>query len=92
MVARKFIIRGGRVQGVGFRQATRKTAARLRLAGWVRNLPNGDVEVAARGAPEVLAELEAWLQHGPDAAKVRELREVKDGQMPPEDDHMFRIL
>jgi len=33
------------VQGVGFRQATRKTAARLRLAGWVRNLPNGDVEV-----------------------------------------------
>jgi len=90
MPARTFIVRG-RVQGVGFRYATRSMAARLRLSGWVRNLPNGDVEVAAHGAPDVLAELEIWLRRGPDAAEVREVREVADAP-PPGDDGAFQIL
>ena len=91
MTARKFIVRG-RVQGVGFRYATREMAERLLLTGWAKNLPNGDVEVAARGAPEKLAELAEWLRRGPDAAEVREVREMDDGAAVPEAPDGFQIL
>lgn len=60
----------GRVQGVGFRQWTRRTAERLGLWGTVRNLPDGSVEVRARGTPGALAELEGALRKGPLAARV----------------------
>ncbi|NIP73465.1 MAG: acylphosphatase, partial [Gammaproteobacteria bacterium] len=55
----------GRVQGVGFRYYTRDEAARLGVAGWVRNLPNGDVEVVARVTPARKQRLLAALQAGP---------------------------
>jgi len=60
----------GRVQGVAFRAATLDEARRLGLTGWVRNLPNGDVEVLASGDVESLAALERWLWRGPRAARV----------------------
>lgn len=60
----------GRVQGVGFRQWTRRTAERLGLVGTVRNLPDGSVEVRALGPSAVLRELETALQRGPLAARV----------------------
>ena len=91
MTARKFIVRG-RVQGVGFRYATRGVAERLLLAGWAKNLPNGDVEVVARGEPEKLAELAEWLPRGPDAAEVREVREMDDGAPTAEAPDGFQIL
>jgi acylphosphatase len=58
------------VQGVGFRAATAYEARRLGVAGWVRNLPDGTVEVDARGAPEAVDALSAWLGHGPRGAHV----------------------
>jgi acylphosphatase len=60
----------GRVQGVYYRAATAEQAARLRLDGWVKNLPDGRVEVVVRGSPAAVAELAGWLWQGPPAARV----------------------
>jgi acylphosphatase len=61
----------GRVQGVFFRAATREEATRLGLTGWVRNLPDGRVEVRACGAEDPLAALQQWLWQGPPLAHVQ---------------------
>ena len=60
----------GRVQGVGFRMWTRRTAERLGLAGSVRNLPDGSVEVRAAGTEDALRQLERALREGPPASRV----------------------
>jgi len=60
----------GRVQGVNFRAATQREAQRLRLAGWVRNRPDGSVEVLAEGPRAALDQLAAYLHSGPPAAAV----------------------
>lgn len=60
----------GRVQGVGFRFAASAQALRLGVTGWVRNLPDGDVEMLACGEVEALRALERWLWQGPRAARV----------------------
>lgn len=65
----RFIV-NGRVQGVGFRWFVMREAARLDLAGYVRNLPDGTVEVVARGPAAALTSLESALAHGPPAARV----------------------
>lgn len=61
----------GRVQGVWYRAATQKEAAKRGLKGWVRNLPDGSVEVLACGEKEKILELYAWLKLGPPAAVVK---------------------
>jgi acylphosphatase len=60
----------GRVQGVYFRQTTAQEANRLGVRGWVRNLPDGDVEALIEGPPEDVDRLIAWCHHGPPAARV----------------------
>ena len=60
----------GRVQGVGFRAATAHEGRRLGLAGWVRNLPDGRVEVEAAGDAATVDRLVEWLRHGPAPARV----------------------
>ncbi|TAN07894.1 MAG: acylphosphatase [Rhodanobacteraceae bacterium] len=69
MACARFIVQG-RVQGVFFRASTRDVALRLGLAGYAKNLTDGSVEVLASGNAEALDELNAWLQHGPPAARV----------------------
>ena len=64
MAQARFIV-SGRVQGVGFRAATRAQALRLTLRGIARNLADGNVEVLAIGEAAALDALEAWLRHGP---------------------------
>jgi acylphosphatase len=64
----------GRVQGVFYRAATADEAARLALDGWVKNLPDGCVEVVAVGAEDALAALARWLWQGPPAARVARVR------------------
>jgi len=60
----------GRVQGVSFRAATAHEARGLRLTGWVRNMPDGAVELEAQGDPGAIVALLAWCAHGPPAARV----------------------
>lgn len=60
----------GRVQGVGYRDATWREARRLDLRGWVRNRLDGTVEVSAEGADASLKLLEAFLRQGPRMANV----------------------
>ncbi len=48
----KHIFFTGRVQGVGFRFTARRAANRRQLTGFVRNVPNGSVEMLAQGRPE----------------------------------------
>jgi len=63
----------GLVQGVFFRATTREEARRLGLTGWVRNLPDGRVEVLACGEEQALRELLSWLGQGPEHANVTDL-------------------
>jgi acylphosphatase len=60
----------GKVQGVFFRASTRQAALEHRVDGWVRNLPDGDVEAVACGNPEDLQVFENWLRRGPELARV----------------------
>jgi acylphosphatase len=55
---RRVVEYSGRVQGVGFRYTTHSIARRYQVSGFVRNLPNGDVELIAEGEPH---ELDAFL-------------------------------
>ena len=51
----KYIIFSGRVQGVGFRFTAQRIALAFELTGYVKNLPDGSVEMFAQGSPEALA-------------------------------------
>lgn len=68
------IIISGKVQGVFFRANTQKIAVKLNIAGWVRNLPNGDVEVVAFGEAGNIQEFISWLKHGPELAVVDNIK------------------
>jgi len=71
----------GRVQGVGFRWFVRTEARRLGLAGWVRNLSDGTVEMRASGIAQFLSALEQAVQRGPDGALVTQITQAE----PPAD-------
>ena len=88
MTAKCFIVQG-RVQGVGFRYFVMREAQALGLAGWVRNLPDGRLEVLAAGDAGVVDALEGRLWHGPPHARVAEV-EAKDAEPPAATD--FRVL
>lgn len=60
----------GTVQGVYFRATTQREAARLKLAGWVRNRWDGAVETVAEGSRAALLDFERYLHRGPSAADV----------------------
>jgi acylphosphatase len=68
----RFVVTG-RVQGVGFRAATRRKAAALGLVGWVRNRRDGAVEGVASGEAARLEEFRQWLQQGPPISRVEHL-------------------
>lgn len=64
----------GRVQGVWFRGTTQKMAEQLGLTGWVRNEPDGTVQVLAEGPKPAVEKLVEWLHEGPIYAKVTEVK------------------
>jgi acylphosphatase len=75
-LARRIVV-SGRVQGVGFRFFTQAAAVREGLHGWVRNLPDGCVEISAEGDAEALERFEHKVRHGPPGARVEDV-EVTD--------------
>jgi acylphosphatase len=72
VVRRRAVVRG-RVQGVSFRASTQAEARLRGVVGWVRNLPDGSVELEAQGDAAAVDALLAWCGRGPRAARVDEL-------------------
>ena len=69
----------GRVQGVAYRASTVHEARRRGVTGWVRNLPDGSVELEAQGDDARVDALLAWCSQGPPAARVNGVRiEARD--------------
>ncbi|HIJ19734.1 MAG TPA: acylphosphatase [Deltaproteobacteria bacterium] len=63
----------GCVQGVWFRETTRREAVSLGISGWVRNLSDGTVEVLAEGGEDGMAEFVSWCHKGPSSANVNQI-------------------
>jgi acylphosphatase len=79
----------GKVQGVFYRDRTRKKAVEMGLSGWVRNEPDGSVRVRATGPLATLALLESWCTKGPERAVVQK---VVRKDIPEEAFNGFSIL
>jgi acylphosphatase len=75
IVARRYTI-SGEVQGVGYRFFAQRIAARHQIVGYVRNLPDGRVEVHAEGTSEGVEGFKHDLAAGPQFARVEGVEEV----------------
>ena len=73
MAVRRRITAAGRVQGVFFRDTTRREAERRGVAGWVRNAGDGTVEAVFEGEPEAVDALVELCRSGPGHASVERL-------------------
>lgn len=69
LCARRYVV-SGRVQGVGFRWFTERAAAVEGIDGWVRNRPDGCVEIEAEGDAEAVQRFERQIRTGPPAARI----------------------
>jgi acylphosphatase len=73
-VVRRRVIASGRVQGVFFRDSTRREAERRGVAGWARNTPDGTVEAVFEGPAEDVDAMVAFVRAGPGHAEVDDVR------------------
>jgi acylphosphatase len=73
VIARRVTV-AGRVQGVGFRFFAERSARELGVKGWVRNLPDGNVESVAEGDEESIARYLARLREGPRMGQVERVQ------------------
>jgi acylphosphatase len=87
-MTRKRVVVGGRVQGVFFRDTTRRRAESAGVAGWVRNTPDGSVEAVFEGPEEAVQELVEFCGRGPSRAEVASV-EVSDEE--PEGLAVFEV-
>jgi acylphosphatase len=83
LISRRCFI-SGRVQGVAYRASARAEAAKLGIAGYARNLPDGRVETLLYGPETNVQTMIAWLKIGPPAAHVTRI-EVEELELtePP---------
>ena len=88
IVARRFRV-SGRVQGVGFRFFVLEAAQVEGLRGWVRNLPDGDLEAVAEGDREAVERFSRKLSRGPAGARVDHV--AVDEDVPGGHGHAFTI-
>ena len=86
--ARARVVVAGRVQGVWFRASTRDVAEGLGLAGWVRNLPTGEVEAVFEGPRDRVDRAVAWCRTGPPSARVDRCEVMWE---PPQGEPPFRV-
>ena len=88
ITGRRYVV-SGRVQGVGFRFFARDAAAREGIHGFVRNLPDGTVELEAHGDHEAIMRFERVIRRGPAGARIDEV--LVDPAPPSQRHHGFRI-
>jgi acylphosphatase len=88
ITGRRYVV-SGRVQGVGFRFFARDAAAREGIHGFVRNLPDGAVEIEAHGDYEALIRFVGAYRRGPAGARFDDL--VVFPAPPSERHHGFHI-
>lgn len=79
----------GKVQGVYYRASAKKTAEQLSIRGWIKNLPDRNVEINAIGSEELIQKYIDWCRQGPLGAVVQDVI-VED--IPEEGFTDFRIL
>ena len=77
------VVLSGRVQGVGFRAWTERTARSLGLSGWVRNRRDGSVEAVFAGPAEIVDDMIGRCRRGPDHARVEVLERHEESEAPP---------
>ncbi len=82
-IARNVVISGD-VQGVFFRDSARREARARRLAGWVRNRPDGTVEAVFQGDRAAVDALIRWCHTGPPQAAVDEVAVTWESPQPGE--------
>ena len=80
----------GRVQGVGFRAFTQKTALQYQLSGWVKNEHDGSVTLEAQGPSESLSAFKVAIEKGPVFSKVKQAH--FECEVCLDDELDFRIL
>lgn len=86
---RRRVVARGRVQGVFFRDTTRRRAVESGVSGWVRNRPDGAVEAVFEGSPDAVERLIEATRRGPGRAEVTSLDVFDDED--PEDLSGFEI-
>ena len=79
----------GKVQGVFYRATAKEIADDLGIKGWVRNLPDNNVEIRATATEEILQKFIEWWKQGPPKARVDEV--IVD-ELSPEELNGFRII
>lgn len=72
-LVRRRVVAHGYVQGVFYRDTTRREAQRRGIAGWVCNRPDGAVEAVFEGEPEAVAAMVDWCERGPRGAEVERI-------------------
>jgi acylphosphatase len=70
---RRHVVVRGEVQGVFFRDSTRKEAEARGVAGWVRNRDDGSVEALFEGSEEAVESMLEWCRSGPSRAQVEDM-------------------
>jgi acylphosphatase len=87
-LTRKHVVVHGRVQGVFFRDETRRRAAQFGVAGWVRNTRDGTVEAVFEGEADAVEQLVRFCHRGPAGAHVERVDAASE---PPEGLVGFRV-
>ena len=88
---RSKIIVQGLVQGVGFRFHTQAEAQRLNVKGYVKNRPNGSVEIVAEGSGENVQALVQWAKQGPPSARVSTIEMIEEVEISKSNFEVFAI-
>lgn len=85
------VIVHGLVQGVSFRLYTQAEAQRLNVKGYVKNNPDGTVEIVAEGDDENVQSLVQWAKQGPPSARVSNLDMIEDVEISKSNFDAFNI-
>jgi acylphosphatase len=78
LLTRRRVVVSGRVQGVFFRDTTRRRAEAAGVSGWVRNTPEGEVEAVFEGEPSAVEELVEFARRGPSRAEVTAVEVIEE--------------